>query len=726
MRPEDQHKEAVLKRLFGCAALVAFFVMGSVGCGKTDADDDDPSPKTTSSSSASEDAVARKKVAIDLSAKGLKGTGFFPEGDPTKPSAALVPYDVKVPLWSDGAKKHRYVYVPPGKSIKPEKNGKGFRFPAKTTFVKYFVLPNKDKTPLEVRFVHKAGPKDWQYLTYIVKKDGSSKRNEYPVKIKRKGRKHRVPSNLECQMCHQSDKPVLGFEPKQLNFRTERAQPKLITNQIDYLALRGIIESKNVSKLVQTPSISKPSDSSLSLNERVRTYMDVNCSTCHRPDSKVEAYDLDLRKNAIDTRLRAEEKVVPGSPKKSILWKKVSAKKDRMPPVSLRPDPTALKLFKKFIKRWPKDPVDPDEEKNKEKEGEEKGISDLSPSLILATLTDEEINDFLKKIPPEQLSKQLESLSSEEISRMLESVSSEDMSKILDSISSEDLAAAVGDLSGEDVSQIFSKLSDEQKSDLISGIPASELSGIVQELPASDLSNLVSSLSEEDLAKMLESIPSEDLSKMVAALPPEKISDLIGGLPAEHMEKMVSGLTEEQLSQFISSLGSDEISALVAKLDSDDIGSLFSKLPEEEKAKLIEGIPEEELAAMISSVPSEKLAGIISNIPPEKMEEVAANIPPETWAAILTSIPPETVVRVLLNIPPSMVLEILKVLLPEEASDLLATLYPELIAEGLGEMSPAETAEIISSYAPDDLRQLVDGTSLDEVNSDLTSLLSTN
>src|SRR5690242_19899792 len=47
----------------------------------------------------------------------LEYTYLFQNGDPTKPRFGVVPYDVRSPLWSDGAHKQRYVFVPPAERI---------------------------------------------------------------------------------------------------------------------------------------------------------------------------------------------------------------------------------------------------------------------------------------------------------------------------------------------------------------------------------------------------------------------------------------------------------------------------------------------------------------------------------------------------------------------------------------------------------------------------------
>ena len=77
----------------------------------------------------------------------LSETGCFDSSDPKQPNAGLVPYDVNVPLWSDGAAKSRWVALPDGTSASSEPDG-DLELPNGTVLAKEFQL---DGQRLETR-----------------------------------------------------------------------------------------------------------------------------------------------------------------------------------------------------------------------------------------------------------------------------------------------------------------------------------------------------------------------------------------------------------------------------------------------------------------------------------------------------------------------------------------------------------------------------------------------
>src|SRR5690606_8824804 len=62
-------------------------------------------------------------VAPESFPESIDETGCF-EGSPPRPVAALVPYSVRVPLWSDAADKDRYVALPDGARMEADDDGR--------------------------------------------------------------------------------------------------------------------------------------------------------------------------------------------------------------------------------------------------------------------------------------------------------------------------------------------------------------------------------------------------------------------------------------------------------------------------------------------------------------------------------------------------------------------------------------------------------------------------
>lgn len=271
-------------------------------------------------------------------------THLFLENNPDNPAAELISYDVKVPLWTDNAEKKRYVFVPSDKEIELDKDKKLFIYPAGTVFVKMFSTESHDH-PIETRVIAKKEDGSWSFATYVWE-DGDAKKNKFPRRVRAKDDlEYRVPSEKECKSCHMAESeqnPILGFRPAQIDVAKLAENLRFNTPAADILA---------------TESIHDPKDETLTVDERVKAYMEVNCGNCHRPDGAAyKDFELDLRAITPTTEsgLVSLKKVIPGDLENSVLWQKFIATEERMPPLSIREDPLAKELFKKWIEDWPK------------------------------------------------------------------------------------------------------------------------------------------------------------------------------------------------------------------------------------------------------------------------------------------------------------------------------------------------------------------------------------
>lgn len=277
----------------------------------------------------------------------LAETSVFYDGNPDKPAFGVTKYEVKVPLWSDGARKTRYIFVPPGSKIKHNVASGKFEYPVGTTFVKHFTTETDPQLPVETRVITLKDDNQWHFITYAWGDDGSTEGNVRPRKVTKGDKEYRLPSEQECKMCHGDPGTILGFNLRQLNFEVSEGQ-----NQIATLTKAALFESP-VDDLTKVKALDDPKDTNLSINARARAYMDVNCSTCHHPGGPETANKLDMRLDAIDTKLRSEGKIVPGNLAESILWKMISSETERMPLISLRPDPLGIDVLKQMIEQWP-------------------------------------------------------------------------------------------------------------------------------------------------------------------------------------------------------------------------------------------------------------------------------------------------------------------------------------------------------------------------------------
>src|SRR5262245_18752045 len=125
----------------GFAYLLALMVAGCAGHGMHSLSD----PASVAAQELPQKRLATKPwLDMPDSASGhlpalLSQTGAFTSLAKLGPAKALLPYDLVVPFWSDGAVKTRFVAIPEAK-VTFSATG-DWKFPPGTVFVKTFELP---------------------------------------------------------------------------------------------------------------------------------------------------------------------------------------------------------------------------------------------------------------------------------------------------------------------------------------------------------------------------------------------------------------------------------------------------------------------------------------------------------------------------------------------------------------------------------------------------------
>jgi uncharacterized repeat protein (TIGR03806 family) len=234
----------------------------------------------------------------------LSETGAFSDTAKMIPSAGLIPYELIVPFWSDGAEKWRWVAVPSGK-IAFAPTGE-WSFPAGTVFVKTFELPDaaipSAKRRLETRLLVRDSAGGVYGVVYKWRKDGSDadllstgQTEDIPIQSANGTVRRQTwyyPSRKDCLTCHTAlAGGVLGVKTRQLNRRF--TYPSGITdNELRAWNHIGLFTpALKDEELADLPTLAPPDDSSRTLDDRARSYLDANCAQCHRPGGTVAAFD---------------------------------------------------------------------------------------------------------------------------------------------------------------------------------------------------------------------------------------------------------------------------------------------------------------------------------------------------------------------------------------------------------------------------------------------------
>jgi hypothetical protein len=146
----------------------------------------------------------------------LQCTGLYADWASKTVASDLKVYAPGLVLWSDGADKTRWIYLPPGQKIDTS-NMDEWTFPVGTKIFKEFRLTIADasaETRVETRMLWKSAPKTWYRTTYVWTADGVTDAVEQTNGVLDAGGiGYEIPSQDECNQCHGGRiDGVLGFE----------------------------------------------------------------------------------------------------------------------------------------------------------------------------------------------------------------------------------------------------------------------------------------------------------------------------------------------------------------------------------------------------------------------------------------------------------------------------------------------------------------------------------
>ncbi|MEZ4404218.1 MAG: SO2930 family diheme c-type cytochrome [Kofleriaceae bacterium] len=257
----------------------------------------------------------------------------------------LTAYDLAVPLFSDYAVKHRWLYLPPGTAAAWDQDD-ALDLPMGAMLVKSFAYPHDLRDPgagarqLETRILMRQ-PAGWKAASYVWRDDGSDA--DLAVAgalldtsfIDTSGatvtNRYEVPNTNQCLNCHGEHLAVmspLGPKVRHLN----RLAPDGSGNQLQLLIDAGrLTDAPDPTTWPADPALD---DEAAPLADRARAWLDVNCAHCHNPTGPARTSGLDLSFRQTDPSMWGLCKtpvaagagsggrfydIVPGQPDQSIL-----------------------------------------------------------------------------------------------------------------------------------------------------------------------------------------------------------------------------------------------------------------------------------------------------------------------------------------------------------------------------------------------------------------------
>jgi cytochrome c553 len=243
-------------------------------------------------------------VTVCLAASGgervparLSETGLYASGRVGVINPENRPFSPQYPLWTDGAAKQRWVYLPPGSTIDASDVNR-WDFPVGTRFWKQFEFNGRK---VETRMLWRSSRARWVFASYQWLADGSdavlaSSDGVPGVAALSTTRQHSIPSVNDCGACHGAERAgPLGFNALQLSPARDpnaiHGEPLLPT----MITLRTLVEEKRVTGagalLKDPPRIRTESP-------QTRTalgYLLANCGSCHNGRGEIAALGPTLK-----------------------------------------------------------------------------------------------------------------------------------------------------------------------------------------------------------------------------------------------------------------------------------------------------------------------------------------------------------------------------------------------------------------------------------------------
>jgi uncharacterized repeat protein (TIGR03806 family) len=228
----------------------------------------------------------------------LSETGAFVDAARLEPAPGLLSYDLLAPLWSDGTSKERWIALPElGAVIASDRDA--WAVPEGTVLIKHFEMALDERQPevrrrLETRVLVAAEGGSFYGVTYRWNSDETDAElllepETEPLRIidaegNPREQLYYYPGARDCLTCHTSTAgSVLGLRSRQLNRQLDYGNGPV--NQLVAWSAWGLLDRIFDDGDVETmPRLVDVTDERASLEERVRSYWDSNCSMCHAGD----------------------------------------------------------------------------------------------------------------------------------------------------------------------------------------------------------------------------------------------------------------------------------------------------------------------------------------------------------------------------------------------------------------------------------------------------------
>lgn len=292
----------------------------------------------------------------------LSQTGAFADLQTLTPNPGVVPYEPNLTFWSDHAKKSRYFVIKNTQEQVGYARDNAWTFPIGMTFIKHFDFdlnrdfPGTNRKRLETRFLVRNATGTYG-VSYRWNEQGTDatlvgiEGVDFDLPVRTGGvlnggavtggtitnQPWHIPTRGECLTCHNTTAGhALSFHTQQLNHHGELGG--VAGNYLSLLSQAGYLAAFTDTPAA-LPRFYKPSETSVNLEERVRSYLAVNCAYCHQPGTgAAESWDARGHLSVDDMKILhalptsestpdfTARLIMPGDTAKSVIFNRIHAR----------------------------------------------------------------------------------------------------------------------------------------------------------------------------------------------------------------------------------------------------------------------------------------------------------------------------------------------------------------------------------------------------------------
>lgn len=312
----------------------------------------------------------------------LSETGLFADTAAQEPAPGVLPYEINVPGWHDGARGEHWLAIPDQAHIRAAGGQGQWSLDNGMAAVQTLSLgEGRNAKRVETRLLLKQ-ENDWSAYSYVWNESQTDaelapgKGRQFTIETGSGRRRWSVPTRTECLVCHsRAAEFALSINSQQLN---RPFADTSMGSQLHWLEQQDLIRSGEASSVLpsspnDSPRFPSLADTQVPIEKRARTYLAVNCAHCHTSDGGGnsamnmspglpldQAHLIDEMPRHGNFNIKDARIMASGSGASVLLMRMGMRTHLQMPPVgSLYPDPEGMRLIAEWIAALKKSATQP-------------------------------------------------------------------------------------------------------------------------------------------------------------------------------------------------------------------------------------------------------------------------------------------------------------------------------------------------------------------------------